>query len=71
MPIASQLLTKPLAGIDGHGGGDLFTTSDPQYTVFINWFRTAAANSSEVALRGRLVSVSRGRALPAPMRTCA
>jgi hypothetical protein len=37
-PMASPLLTKPLAGIDGHGGGDLFTTSDPQYMEFLNWF---------------------------------
>jgi|HubBroStandDraft_6_1064221.scaffolds.fasta_scaffold170452_2 hypothetical protein len=36
--MASELLTKPLAGIDGHGGGDLFTQSDPQFTVFMNWF---------------------------------
>jgi hypothetical protein len=38
-PTASLLLTKPLAGIDGHGGGDLFTMSDPQYQLFLNWFK--------------------------------
>jgi hypothetical protein len=38
--MASELLTKPLAGIDGHGGGDLFTTADPQYMIFLNWFAT-------------------------------
>ena len=36
--MASELLTRPLAGIDGHGGGDLFTTGDPQYMIFLNWF---------------------------------
>jgi hypothetical protein len=36
--MASPFLTRPLAGIDGHGGGDLFTTSDPQYMIFLNWF---------------------------------
>ena len=38
-PTASPFLTRPLAGIDGHGGGDLFTKSDPQYQVFIDWFQ--------------------------------
>ncbi|HUJ57356.1 MAG TPA: hypothetical protein VLX92_02650 [Kofleriaceae bacterium] len=38
-PAASQLLTYPLAGVDPHGGGDLFTTSDPQYMIFLNWFK--------------------------------
>lgn len=38
-PEASELLTKPLAGVDGHGGGDLFTTSDPEYQVFLAWFK--------------------------------
>jgi hypothetical protein len=37
-PTASPLLTRPLAGIDGHGGGDLFTTSEPQYQIFLDWF---------------------------------
>ena len=38
-PTASQLLTKPLAGVDGHGGGDLIQPGDAEYTVFINWFK--------------------------------
>jgi len=38
-PEASELLTKPLAGIDLHGGGDLFTMSDMQYSVFLDWFK--------------------------------
>jgi hypothetical protein len=38
-PTASLLLTKPLAGVDGHGGGDIFTMSDPQYQAFLNWFK--------------------------------
>jgi hypothetical protein len=38
-PAASPLLTKPLAGVDGHGGGDLFTMTDPQYQLFLDWFK--------------------------------
>jgi hypothetical protein len=38
-PEASELLTKPLAGVDGHGGGDLFTMTDAQYQVFMMWFQ--------------------------------
>jgi hypothetical protein len=39
-PAASLLLTKPLAGIEGHGGGDLFTSmSDPGVTTFLDWFK--------------------------------
>ncbi len=38
-PTASELLTKPLAGVDGHGGGDLIQPGDAEYTVFINWFK--------------------------------
>jgi hypothetical protein len=37
-PAASELLTKPLAGVDPHGGSDLVSTSDPAYQVFIDWF---------------------------------
>jgi hypothetical protein len=37
-PTASPLLTKPLAGVDGHPI-DMFTTSDPQYQTFLNWFK--------------------------------
>lgn len=39
-PMASQLLTKPLAGLDGHGGGDLFASqSDPAVQTFLMWFQ--------------------------------
>ena len=37
-PMASPLLTRPLAGIDGHGGGDLFDINDPKVEVFLAWF---------------------------------
>ena len=39
-PQASELLTKPLAGIDFHQGGDLFqSTSDPAVQAFLGWFQ--------------------------------
>lgn len=38
-PAASLFLTKPLAGIDPHGGGDLFPNGDPSVQVFLDWFR--------------------------------
>jgi hypothetical protein len=38
-PEASLLYTKPLRGIDGHGGGDLFTDTDAQAVVFQMWFQ--------------------------------
>lgn len=39
-PIASVLVTKPLAGIDAHGGGDLFADpSDPAVQTFLAWFQ--------------------------------
>ena len=34
----SPLLTKPLAGVDPHGGGDLFNGSSPQRSAFLDWF---------------------------------
>ncbi|MCA9676868.1 MAG: hypothetical protein H6709_03015 [Kofleriaceae bacterium] len=38
-PDASALLTKPLAGVDPHGGDDIFpNTSDPAVTAFEGWF---------------------------------
>ena len=37
-PTASEMLTRPLAGIDGHGGGDIFTMDSDQYKIFIAWF---------------------------------
>ena len=38
-PSASPLLTRPMAGIDGHGGGDIFQMSDPQVQLFLDWFQ--------------------------------
>ncbi|MGE0871774.1 MAG: hypothetical protein AB7P03_24675 [Kofleriaceae bacterium] len=35
---ASPLLTKPLAGIDPHGGMDIFSSSDPAVQIFLDWF---------------------------------
>jgi len=37
-PEASELLTKPLSGMNPHGGGDLIPMGDPAETVFLNWF---------------------------------
>jgi hypothetical protein len=39
-PEASLFLTKPLAGIDPHGGGDIFGgTGDPAVQIFLDWFK--------------------------------
>ena len=38
-PAASDLLTKPLAGIEAHGGGDLIPMGDPAEMVFLGWFQ--------------------------------
>jgi hypothetical protein len=39
-PASSQLLTKPLAGVDPHGGDDIFPDlNDPAVVVFLNWFK--------------------------------
>lgn len=39
-PDASLLLTKPLAGIDPHGGGDIFpNTGDAAVQIFLAWFQ--------------------------------
>lgn len=38
-PDASSLLTKPLATVDSHGGGDIFpNTMDPAVMAFEGWF---------------------------------
>jgi hypothetical protein len=38
-PEASSLITKPLAGLDPHGGGDLFPgRDDPAIEAFLGWF---------------------------------
>ena len=38
-PEASSLLTKPLSGVDPHGGGDLFAPGSAQEMVFLQWFQ--------------------------------
>jgi len=39
-PEASLFLTKPLAGIDPHSGGDLFADmNDPAVQLFLAWFK--------------------------------
>lgn len=39
-PDASQLLTKPLGGIDPHGGGDIFPdANDAAVQIFLAWFK--------------------------------
>lgn len=38
-PGSSTLLTKPLAGIDPHGGGDLIQRGEDAETVFLGWFQ--------------------------------
>lgn len=38
-PRQSQLLTKPLAGEDGHGGGDLIQPNGAEMMVFMGWFQ--------------------------------
>lgn len=37
-PMASDLLTKPLTGINAHGGGDLIAPNDPSVQLFLDWF---------------------------------
>ena len=39
VPTSSLLLTKPLDEMSGHGGSQIFTTSDPEYSIFLNWFQ--------------------------------
>jgi len=38
-PDASPFLTKPLAGIEPHGGGDIFNENDPAVQIFLAWFK--------------------------------
>jgi hypothetical protein len=38
-PAASPFLTKPMAGIDPHGGMDIFSDTDPAVQVFLDWFK--------------------------------
>lgn len=37
-PAQSSFLTKPLSGIDPHGGGDLLEPGSDAETVFLQWF---------------------------------
>ena len=37
-PEASTALTKPLSGVDSHGGGDLFAPGSDPENVFLDWF---------------------------------
>jgi hypothetical protein len=38
-PQTSELLVKPLAGVEPHGGGDIFADmNDPAVKVFLDWF---------------------------------
>jgi hypothetical protein len=37
-PKSSRLLTLPLAGIDGHGGGDIYQPGSPEVAIFLAWF---------------------------------
>jgi hypothetical protein len=39
-PEASPFLTKPLSGIEPHGGGDIFpNVEDPAVQIFLAWFQ--------------------------------
>lgn len=38
-PAMSAFLTKPLAGIDGHGGMDIFQPMAPEVMLFLDWFQ--------------------------------
>lgn len=38
-PRQSSLLTKPLAGEDGHGGGDLIQNGSAEMMTFLSWFQ--------------------------------
>lgn len=38
MPGASELLTEPLAGVESHGGGDLFQPGSEKEQIFLDWF---------------------------------
>lgn len=39
-PEASAALTKPLSGVDPHGGGDLIDPGSSTETTFLEWFAT-------------------------------
>lgn len=37
-PEASSVLTKPLSGVNSHGGGEQFDPGSPSEEVFLQWF---------------------------------
>lgn len=37
-PEASAFLTKPLGGVDSHGGGDIFEPGSEAEELFLGWF---------------------------------
>jgi hypothetical protein len=37
-PDASPLYTKPVSGVNSHGGGDLFAPGSASASVFLDWF---------------------------------
>jgi len=37
-PEASSALTKPLGGVDPHGGGELFASGSEPEETFLGWF---------------------------------
>lgn len=37
-PMSSRFLTKPLAGIDAHGGMDIYSQNAPEVQLFLQWF---------------------------------
>lgn len=38
-PMMSRFLTKPLRGIDGHGGMDFIDPGSPEVQLFLDWFK--------------------------------
>jgi hypothetical protein len=38
-PMMSKFLTKPLAGIEGHGGMDIFQPGSAEVQLFLDWFK--------------------------------
>jgi hypothetical protein len=38
-PMESRFLTKPLKGIDGHGGTDFIEPGAPEVQLFLDWFQ--------------------------------
>lgn len=38
-PMMSELLTRPLRGVDAHGGGDLWDPGEPGVMTFLEWFQ--------------------------------